>query len=190
MGEWEQGWSEQEQEESQEKWTRIQETKQSLETDWAGDKQESIEIEQIIRNSPEQRDQGETINQGDFNFDFKSEQSVQSDGILIEAEKVDPANISAIIGVVVGIIIFIIISIVLVLLGVQQGGMKKAGPAEDVISQSSYMTYSTTVSDHSVNYGPNWDKDMIEDLCSLDNDSFLNSLEAVTTTEYWGEGKY
>jgi len=103
---------------------------------------------------------------------------------------VDPANISAIIGVVVGIIIFIIISIVLVLLGVQQGGMKKAGPAEDVISQSSYMTYSTTVSDHSVNYGPNWDKDMIEDLCSLDNDSFLNSLEAVTTTEYWGEGKY
>ena len=26
------------------------------------------------------------------------------------------------------------------------------------ISQSSYMTYSTTISDHSVHYGPNWDK--------------------------------
>ena len=31
---------------------------------------------------------------------------------------------------------------------------------------------------------------MVEDLCSLDNDSFLNSLEAVTTTDYWGEPKY
>ena len=51
---------------------------------------------------------------------------------------------------------------VLVLLGVQRRHMKNiktTEPAEDVISQASYMTYSTTVSDHSVNYGPaNWEK--------------------------------
>jgi len=42
------------------------------------------------------------------------------------------------------------------------------------------------VSDTSVNYSQNWEKDMLEDLCSIDNDSFLTSLEAVaTTTNYW-----
>jgi len=143
-------------------------------------------------------EEAELVQQADFLSDFTPQDQNLSDGkvdeeeeeeaIRIEVERMGPANISAIIGVVVGIIIFVIISIVLVLMGLQQTGMKKTGPAEDVISQSSYMTYSTTVSDNSVNYGPNWDKDMIEDLCSLDNDSFLNSLEAVTTTDYWAGG--
>jgi len=144
-------------------------------------------------------EEAEFVQQADFLSDFTAQDQNSSDGkgdekeeeeeaIRIEVERMGPANISAIIGVVVGIIIFVIISIVLVLMGLQQTGMKKTGPAEDVISQSSYMTYSTTVSDNSVNYGPNWDKDMIEDLCSLDNDSFLNSLEAVTTTDYWAGG--
>jgi len=47
---------------------------------------------------------------------------------------------------------------VLVLLGVQRSKTKKNEKQDDVISQASYMTYSTTVSDTSVNYGPNWDK--------------------------------
>ena len=46
----------------------------------------------------------------------------------------------------------------LVLLGVQRSKTKKSEKQDDVISQASYMTYSTTVSDTSVNYGPNWDK--------------------------------
>lgn len=154
------------------------------------------EIEEGVEDD-EEEDEGtrvdsrRLITQGDFVQDFSTEQRSNSgddDDIQIEVEKVDPANISAIIGVVVGIVIFIIISIVLVVLAVCQGPVKKdRGPAEDVISQSSYMTYSTTVSDHEINYGPNWDKDMLEDLCSLDNDSFLNSLEAVTTTDYWSD---
>jgi len=160
---------------------------ESIETDFENGR---VEVEDSVRMVS--MEELEPASQGDFSQDFniQNPQKLGTDDILIEAEKVDPANISAIIGVVVGIIIFIIISIVLVLLGLQRGEMKKAGPAEDVISQSSYMTYSTTVSEHSVNYGPNWDKDMVEDLCSLDNDSFLNSLEAVATTDYWGEHKY
>jgi membrane protein implicated in regulation of membrane protease activity len=134
----------------------------------------------------------ERIQQGDFIQDFTAPEFSfsGSEDVKISAERIDQSNISAVIGVILGIIIFVIISIVLVLLGVQRRHMKNVKstePAEDVISQASYMTYSTTVSDHSVNYGPaNWEKDICEDLCSLDNDSFLNSLEAVTTTDYWG----
>jgi len=115
-----------------------------------------------------------------------------SSSYRIEMERLGTANISAIVGVIVGIIIFIIISLVLIFLAIQRGRSrgKKAGPAEDQISQASYMTYSTTISDHSVHYGPNWDKEIVDDLCSLDNDSFLNSLEAVATTDYWVDCKY
>lgn len=158
---------------------------------------DDLEVEELIQTNEDEvllDDENELVQQADFIDDFtvqkQEQQQSDDDGIRIEVERMDPANISAIIGVVVGIIIFVIISIVLVLFGLQQTSMKKAGPAEDVISQSSYMTYSTTVSDNSVNYGPNWDKDMVEDLCSLDNDSFLNSLEAVTTTDYWADPKY
>jgi len=138
----------------------------------------------------------ELIQQGDFIEDFTAPEFsfTGSEDVKISAERIDQSNISAVIGVILGIIIFVIISIVLVLLGVQRRHMKNVKttePAEDVISQASYMTYSTTVSDHSVNYGPaNWEKDICEDLCSLDNDSFLNSLEAVTTTDYWGSDHY
>jgi len=138
----------------------------------------------------------ELIQQGDFIEDFTAPEYsfTGSEDDKISAERIDQSNISAVIGVILGIIIFVIISIVLVLLGVQRRHMKNiktTEPAEDVISQASYMTYSTTVSDHSVNYGPaNWEKDICEDLCSLDNDSFLNSLEAVTTTDYWGTDHY
>lgn len=209
---WERGWKEQSHEEwmqgnqSEEEWMEgvqsvaadghqptdeWREIEESIETDFGGNGE--LEIENSVKLISREEQSGHvTANQGDFSQDFNVQQpqKLGADDILIEAEKVDPANISAIIGVVVGIIIFVIISIVLVLLGLQRGEMKKTGPAEDVISQSSYMTYSTTVSEHSVNYGPNWDKDMVEDLCSLDNDSFLNSLEAVATTDYWGESKY
>lgn len=138
----------------------------------------------------------ELIQQGDFIEDFTAPEFsfTGSEDDKISAERIDQSNISAVIGVILGIIIFVIISIVLVLLGVQRRhikNVKTTEPAEDVISQASYMTYSTTVSDHSVNYGPaNWEKDICEDLCSLDNDSFLNSLEAVTTTDYWGTDHY
>jgi len=133
----------------------------------------------------EEKEEGEG-EEGDFN-DFTAEPLTSSDEIRIEdVDQLDTANIFAIIGVVVGIVIFVIITLVLLLLGVQRTNVKKAAkPEEDVISQSSYMTYSTTVSDTSVNYSHNWDKDMLEDLCSIDNDSFLTSLEAVTTTDYW-----
>jgi len=100
----------------------------------------------------------------------------------------DVVGISSIVGMVLGIIIFIIIATVVLLLAVFRGRNKQKKVQDDVISQSSYMsnmTYATTISEHSVNYGPAWEKEGCqEDLCSLDNDSFLNSLEAVTA-EYW-----
>ena len=56
--------------------------------------------------------------------------------------------------------LYLCVCLVLIFLAIGRGRrrVKKAGPAEDQISQSSYMTYSTTISDHSVHYGPNWDK--------------------------------
>lgn len=151
-----------------------------------------INSEEWEEQTDEEGEEEEVSNQEDFD-DFTDNQlnGPVSENYRIEMERVGTANISAIIGVVVGIIIFIIISIVLILLAVQRGrGVKKACPADDVVSQSSYMTYSTTVSDQSVHYGPNWEKDIVDDLCSLDNDSFLNSLEAVATTDYWVDCKY
>jgi len=155
------------------------------------------EVEEIAGNSAGDNVNNEPlIQQGDFIEDFTApEYAFAGEDVKISAERIDQSNISAVIGVILGIIIFVIISIVLVLLGVQRRhikNVKSTEPAEDVISQASYMTYSTTVSDHSVNYGPaNWEKDICEDLCSLDNDSFLNSLEAVTTTDhYWGNDHY
>lgn len=142
------------------------------------------EVDQWIRKEKE-------VHEEDFNHFSGNGLDPVSESYRIEMERVGTANISAIVGVIVGIIIFIIISVVLIMLAIQRGRrIKKAGPAEDVISQSSYMTYSTTVSDQSVQYGPGWEKDIVDDLCSLDNDSFLNSLEAVTTTDYWADSKY
>lgn len=157
--------------------------------------EESEDVSNNLVEENESRSE-ELIQQADFIQDFTAPEYSFSgeDDVKISAERIDQSNISAVIGVILGIIIFVIISIVLVLLGVQrrhQKNLKAADVNSDVISQASYMTYSTTVSDHSVNYGPaNWEKDMCEDLCSLDNDSFLNSLEAVTTTDYWGTDHY
>jgi len=115
-----------------------------------------------------------------------------SDNVRItDVGNLDSLNVFVIIAIVFSVIFFVLLTIVLLLLGVQRNsGMKKKSPdskpEEDIISQSSYMTYSTSVSDTSVNYSQNWEKDMLEDLCSIDNDSFLTSLEAVaTTTNYW-----
>jgi len=173
--------------ETEKKWEDVREILEEVE--------ETEELSHNVVEEEESRSQ-ELIQQADFIEDFTAPQYSFSgeDDVKISAERIDQSNISAVIGVILGIIIFIIISIVLVLLGVQRRHQKNAKAADvnsDVISQASYMTYSTTVSDHSVNYGPaNWEKDMCEDLCSLDNDSFLNSLEAVTTTDYWGTDHY
>jgi len=173
--------------ETEKQWEDVREILEEVE--------ETEELSHNVVQEEESRSQ-ELIQQADFIEDFTAPEYSFSgeDDVKISAERIDQSNISAVIGVILGIIIFIIISIVLVLLGVQRRHQKNAKAADvnsDVISQASYMTYSTTVSDHSVNYGPaNWEKDMCEDLCSLDNDSFLNSLEAVTTTDYWGTDHY
>merc|ERR1719369_390444 len=100
---------------------------------------------------------------------------------------------SNLIGIGLGVLLFALTLIVLLGLVFQKTDYtKKADNMEDNFVSFDSKVDSSARNDQvpSLCSWPevhNSKSDSHEDLHSLDNDSFLNSLEAITTTEYWSE---